>query len=122
MENDRLEVFRVLLNERLLALTNNATSRLGELVDQREPLSDQTDMATEESDRDLVLRMHDHETRLIVELRAALRRVNDNEYGVCTECGDDIAERRLLARPVAMYCIDCMTELERGPRGSAAPL
>lgn len=118
VEQSRLEVFRTLLTERLEALSQNAGSRLGELVDQRETLSDQTDMASEESDRDLVLRMHDHERGIIAEIRAALRRVNQGEYGVCDACGDDIGERRLLARPMATHCIDCMTELEAGPRNA----
>lgn len=114
MDESRHEVYRKLLNDRLDALTRAAGSRIGELVDQRDMLSDQTDMATEETDRDLVLRMHDHERGMIVSIRGALRRIQEGEYGVCEACGDDIGERRLLARPMATHCIDCMTELEAG--------
>ncbi|MEZ4235353.1 MAG: TraR/DksA C4-type zinc finger protein [Myxococcota bacterium] len=58
----------------------------------------------------MTLRMHDHERKLVEEIRAALRRVDEGEYGICEACGDDIGERRLMARPMATHCIDCMTE------------
>ena len=38
---------------------------------------------------------------------AALRRLNEDSYGVCFECGDEIAERRLRALPFAVRCKDC---------------
>lgn len=116
MEPDRLLVFRKLLEERLASLESSFGARLGELVDQRDVLADTTDIATEESDRDLTLRMHDHERKVVDEIRAAIRRIDDGDYGVCEACGDDIGERRLLARPMATHCIDCMTEIEATQR------
>ena len=116
MEAERLEVFRQLLKDRLAALESAFVSRLGELVDQRDVLADTTDIATEESDRDLTLRMHDHERKVVDEIRAAIRRVDEGDYGVCEACGDEVGERRLLARPTARHCIDCMTEIEATQR------
>jgi DnaK suppressor protein len=112
VEADRLDVFRKLLKDRLAKLEAGFGNRLGELVDQRDVLADTTDIASEESDRDMTLRMHDHERKLVDEIRAALKRVDEGDYGVCEACGDEIGERRLLARPMATHCIDCMTELE----------
>jgi DnaK suppressor protein len=112
----RLEAFRNLLLGRLRSLESKIGSRLGELVDQRDALADTTDIASEESDRDMTLRVHDHERKIIEEIRAALRRIDEGEYGVCESCGDDIGEKRLLARPVATHCIDCMTEIEATQR------
>ena len=37
----------------------------------------------------------------------ALRRLNEGTYGVCFECGDEIAERRLKALPFAVRCKEC---------------
>lgn len=112
MEADRLDVFRNLLQQRLSRLEIGFGNRLGELVDQRDVPADTTDIASEESDRDMTLRMHDHERKQVDEIRAALKRIDEGDYGVCEACGDDIGERRLLARPMATHCIDCMTELE----------
>lgn len=40
-------------------------------------------------------------------LRAALARIAAGEFGVCEECGDDIAPGRLRLDPAATRCIGC---------------
>ena len=40
-------------------------------------------------------------------LAAALRRMDEEEYGYCLSCGDDIAAARLAADPAATLCVDC---------------
>ncbi|MDZ7641566.1 MAG: TraR/DksA C4-type zinc finger protein [Desulfurivibrio sp.] len=40
-------------------------------------------------------------------LKAALERLERDEYGYCLDCGDDIAEGRLRFDPGAPTCIDC---------------
>ena len=51
-------------------------------------------------------------------LRTALTRLEDGEYGVCTECGGPITARRLLALPDARTCVACQGQLERVGRAS----
>lgn len=41
------------------------------------------------------------------QVNQALRRLDSNEYGVCTSCGKSISEDRLEAVPFAALCIDC---------------
>jgi RNA polymerase-binding transcription factor DksA len=41
------------------------------------------------------------------EVDAALRRVEDETYGVCESCGGDIGAPRLEALPAARLCIGC---------------
>lgn len=43
----------------------------------------------------------------LAELRAALARMAGGEYGVCDDCGEDIAPKRLHAVPTARRCIGC---------------
>ncbi len=38
---------------------------------------------------------------------AALRRIEEGEYGYCAECGGQIAEKRLAVDPMASLCIAC---------------
>jgi len=45
-------------------------------------------------------------------LRLALERVEDGDYGVCSECGTPIPSRRLLAVPDATTCVGCQERLE----------
>jgi RNA polymerase-binding transcription factor DksA len=41
------------------------------------------------------------------DLRRALRRMADGEYGFCTACREPIDERRLSAAPTAELCLNC---------------
>ena len=46
-------------------------------------------------------------------MKRALARIEDGTYGICAGCGEDIAVKRLQARPVAKFCIDCKTKQEQ---------
>ncbi|MFT6162546.1 MAG: DnaK suppressor protein [Myxococcota bacterium] len=116
MDEEQIQFFKKLLNERLEALLHEASENIGKLTDEREMLSDTLDIASMESSRDFTLRLQDRERRLVHKLRQALQRIDDDEYGVCIACGDDISGKRLMARPVATHCIDCKTEAEQQER------
>lgn len=40
-------------------------------------------------------------------LHAALKRMDDGEYGYCLECGEEIAAGRLDADPTFTHCVNC---------------
>ncbi|MCV3270443.1 TraR/DksA family transcriptional regulator [Roseobacter sinensis] len=40
-------------------------------------------------------------------IRAALQRLEDGEYGYCTDCGEEIAPARLVSDPATPRCLDC---------------
>ncbi|TIX49606.1 TraR/DksA family transcriptional regulator [Alteraurantiacibacter aquimixticola] len=46
-------------------------------------------------------------SRRITATQRALLRVEDGSYGECLECGADISEGRLNARPESVLCIAC---------------
>jgi DnaK suppressor protein len=43
---------------------------------------------------------------------AALERLDEDEFGVCQECGRSIDPRRLEFDPTVLLCIDCASEAE----------
>ena len=47
------------------------------------------------------------------EVLAALARIEDNSYGRCIDCGGDIPEGRLEARPDAARCVGCQAKHAR---------
>ncbi len=51
--------------------------------------------------------------RLFSKIEKALARMESGDYADCENCGDEIGERRLRARPVATYCIECKEDMER---------
>ena len=48
--------------------------------------------------------------REIASVKRALTRIENGTYGVCVRCGDEIASKRLEARPEAALCIDCASK------------
>lgn len=55
----------------------------------------------------------DRHIQAMRDIEAALRRVKDGDYGVCTDCGDDVGFARLQAYPTAKRCIVCQEKRER---------
>ncbi|MFM7204254.1 MAG: RNA polymerase-binding protein DksA [Myxococcota bacterium] len=113
MTPEKLEFFRTLLHERLEKLQSEADKALTDLTQEKENIPDSIDLASEESERDFNIRIKDRERRLILKVREALERINEGTFGVCVACGEDISERRLIARPVTTHCIDCKTAAEQ---------
>lgn len=50
---------------------------------------------------------------------AALERLDGGEYGVCVECGEEIAAARLRVMPEVLTCVRCQDRLERASRHMA---
>ena len=112
MEKERLEYFRELLNERLKTLLEGAEKTVTGMTNERDSFPDPTDRANLETDRNFLLRIRDRERKLIGKIKEALARIDDGTFGTCEECGEDISEERLKARPVTTLCIDCKTKEE----------
>ncbi len=54
-----------------------------------------------------------HQTALdLREVRAALVRIENESYGVCGECDEDISPARLQVIPWANYCVKCQERIE----------
>ena len=70
------------------------------------------DTATETYDRELDYTLEENSGHVLAEIDAALKRIEEGTYGVCTNCGKEIPEDRLEALPWATLCIDCQRGLE----------
>jgi DnaK suppressor protein len=75
-------------------------------------LADINDQASYESERSFELRIKDRERKLISKVEDALRKITEGGYGTCESCGEPIGVKRLLARPVTTFCINCKTQME----------
>ena len=51
-------------------------------------------------------------TRELTEIRAALMRIDQDDYGYCEDCGAEIPEKRLLLYPAIRYCVSCQESRE----------
>jgi YteA family regulatory protein len=71
------------------------------------------DTATETYDRELDYTLEENSQHVLAEIEAALKRIEEGTYGICSNCGNLIPEERLEALPWATLCIDCQRDLER---------
>ena len=77
---------------------------------------DIADRATVESGRNFALLMRERDRQTLAGIREALARIEVGEYGVCEECGEDIALARLKAQPMATLCVHCQSRRENQDR------
>jgi DnaK suppressor protein len=62
---------------------------------------------------DLDLQEAGRDVQELNDIDAALRRMDDDTYGTCDECGQDIGYPRLNAQPTALRCIADQEKYER---------
>lgn len=113
MDKKALEKFKQQLEEKRMEILSEADKTLAEMTDQNSNVPDPNDRASLESERSFELRIRDRERKLLSKIDEALLRIEEGEYGICEECGCDINEKRLEARPVTTLCIDCKTLQEK---------
>jgi RNA polymerase-binding protein DksA len=64
------------------------------------------DLATGTLNREIDYTLTENSEQVLVEIDAALKRIEDGTYGKCEVCGKEIGEERLEAYPWASLCID----------------
>jgi DnaK suppressor protein len=71
--------------------------------------------AQSEHEQFTLARLSEAQRREILQIDAALARIDAGEYGVCRDCEQEIDPRRLAALPYALLCTECATRRERAP-------
>jgi DnaK suppressor protein len=113
MNERQVEYFRrKLLNWRAELLAGSRDTIEG-LQDGTRNIPDVTDRASEETDRALELRTRDRQRKLVSKIDAALRRIEDGEFGYCSVTGEPISLKRLDARPIATMSLEAQEKHER---------
>lgn len=113
MSDSQMNYFRVLLLEWKKSILSAAEGTLQNLQDGpiREP--DLNDRASSETDWGIELRTRDRQRKLIAKIDAALRRIDEGEYGWCDKTGEPIGINRLIARPIATMTVEAQAAHER---------
>ena len=111
MNAQQLEFFRRCLTDLEKELRANADQTT---VNLRETtvVPDPADRATIEEEHALELRTRDRERKLLKKVQAAIKRIDDGDYGYCEETGDPIGVARLMARPTATLSLEAQQRRE----------
>jgi len=116
MNERQLEYFRRKLIAWKNDILNESRETLEGLQDSSRNIPDIADRASEETDRALELRTRDRQRKLVAKIDAALRRIENGEYGYCEETGEPISLKRLDARPIATLSLEAQERHERRER------
>lgn len=77
-------------------------------------IQDIGDEAANIYNKQILLSLNESERMRLQEVDEALDRIASGTYGICEECGEPISLKRLEVRPVAKYCVACLSKMERG--------
>lgn len=111
MNDKQLEFFRNRLTEMEAELRHNA-GQTTENLRESTVVPDPADRATIEEEHALELRTRDRERKLLKKVQAAIKCIDEGEYGYCEETGEPIGVRRLLARPTATLSLEAQERRE----------
>ncbi|SEW18538.1 transcriptional regulator, TraR/DksA family [Aliiroseovarius sediminilitoris] len=113
MNERQTEYFRRKLLAWKEELLDESRHTLEGLQDNTRNIPDIADRASEETDRALELRTRDRSRKLVGKIDQALRRIEEGEYGYCSETGEPISLKRLDARPIATLSLEAQERHER---------
>ncbi len=113
MNERQLEWFRRELLEQRSELLSDSKSTIAGLQDGTRNIPDVADRASEETDRALELRIRDRQRKLVAKIDAALRRIEEGEFGYCAATGEPISLKRLVARPTTTLSLEAQERHER---------
>lgn len=77
-------------------------------------IQDIGDEAANIYNKQILLSLNESERIRLQEVDEALDRIASGSYGICEECGEPISLKRLEVRPVAKYCVACLSKMEKG--------
>jgi DnaK suppressor protein len=100
------------LTRRLSELLGKDRRTFNDMTEYAVKAPDEIEQASMELDRGLTLHMSEREWNLIRKIEDALERLDKGTFGICEECGEEISEKRLMARPVTTLSIECKREQE----------
>ncbi len=114
LSKDVLRELREALEQERAKITNENKKALDDMrVEPDRGGRDSVDASNDEVDKATTLRMSDRNRKYLTKINTALERLEEGDYGNCVECGEQIPVKRLKARPVTIFCIDCKEQREQ---------
>lgn len=107
------------LLEEIIRRQNIFFSTLADINTAQDPMAI-ADPASSHRDREFIHSIQERNCKLIREILALLRRIEDGSFGICDECFDSIDIGRLRVQPAATLCINCQKAREMENRAAAA--
>ena len=120
MKKSELKRFRAILEEKRDAVVRRARETMAQdmTLDESE-LPDEMDLASSEYMQSFTFRLRGRERVFLQKIEKALKKLDEDVFGVCEDCEEPISLKRLEARPETELCIRCKEDEERTERDFA---
>jgi RNA polymerase-binding transcription factor DksA len=112
----KTDAVRQTIEARLEVLHDEIVGKLGEMAEVLQSLDhigDHADLSVADNTRSSDLAEASRDVAEYQEGLAALKRLDHDLYGVCTDCAEPIPDDRLQAQPFAVRCLACQTHSEK---------
>ena len=115
MDKKRLDYYKkkLLTRREELLRTIARTEEEGRQADD-DPTVDLADKAANSYTKEFLFGMTNTDRALLNQIDVALKRIREDEYGVCMNYEEEMQQKRLEAVPWARHCINCQEKAERG--------
>ena len=116
-QENRYGALKEILLAKREALVQEIKQQLGQsLTDEQqrrlEAAMDSGDQALVDLEREMGISLQEMRNRERRMIDDALDSLEEGSYGMCAECGEEIGEKRLLALPFALLCVNCQSKKE----------
>lgn len=114
MHANEIEYFKDILLSRKAQIIQNIHGVEADLHELQElELNDEGDIASANNDNIVDNAIGIQQEQELKEIEEALGRIDDETYGICDMCDDEIGIHRLKVKPHARYCIVCREFVEK---------
>jgi DnaK suppressor protein len=113
MKKKDLNQLKKILTQQLIDFLGRSDCSLDGLDATDGNLSDLLDRASQVSEREFSHHLCSRDKLHMRRIERSLQDIEDGKYGLCQQCEEEISLKRLKARPIARFCIDCKTQLEK---------
>ena len=96
-----------LLKKRAEILAERGGKSLSTPMDNNTRQGDMADQASGTNEVHIQLKLKQTDAKILQAIEEALERLDSGAYGLCRDCGEDIAAARLNAIPWTRVCIGC---------------
>jgi DnaK suppressor protein len=115
MDKKRLDYYKkkLLARREELMKTIARTAEEGRQADE-DPTVDLADKAANSYTKEFLFGISNADRTILNMIDAALKRIDEDEYGVCANCHEELQQKRLEAVPWAKHCVTCQEKAEKG--------
>lgn len=116
MSEKQLDFFKQKLLDWLNQVETENTQYTSQILAETAPIADLLDQTVELISRNMALVNGQRSSKIIEQIKAALKRIEEGSYGYCLSTGEEIGLKRLLAWPIATLSLEAQEQHEKRMR------